>query len=161
MKRWQRWSPRVGGAPTRDGTGHWGEDVGALALKGFRNKTGGVHNHLERDFQAPAPNTKMGHRHYRCSYGRTLAVSLHPAGLVFGCGRRLGNKSATGSPIGGPGGINGGGATAWPDTGHSALGSRLSGYVRRVPVLLSGPPPHVQHAHGWELCRQCGSRKFL
>src|SRR6187397_1476474 len=121
----------------------------------------GTQNHLNRDCTATAPNTKWV---TDITYVRTAEHWLYfciVLDLYLGHGRGLVHESAARPPIGSAGGVDGRVAAVGADAGHSALGSRLSVYLRRIPALLSGAPHHLQHERRRQWCRQCGSREFL
>ena len=104
---------------------------------------------------------QMGDRHHLHSYRRTLVVLVRRIGFVFGPGRGLVDESASGPPAGGPSGADGLVAAARTDPGHSALGSRVSVYLRGIPTVSGGAPGDLQHECGGQLRRQCGSRELL
>ncbi len=98
----------------------------------------GTRNHLERDFTATAPQYQMGHRYHLRADSRTLAVLVCRLGFVFGRGGGLVHECAARLPARRPSGPHGHLAAARPDSSHSAFGSRVPVYLRRVPAVSGG-----------------------
>lgn len=95
----------------------------------FRSKRTGVRpdhvrNHLERDFVALEPNTKLGHRHHLHPHGRRLAVSLHGARSLQSQDRRLVDVEHPRSPHGDQGRADDWLAASGSDTVGAAFGPR-------------------------------------
>jgi hypothetical protein len=110
--------------------------------KPCRARPQGTRNHLERNFTATA-QYQMGHRYHLHSDGRAVVVSLCRAGFVFGARGGLVDEPTPGPPVGGPSGTDGVMAAARPCPSHSAFGSGLSIYLRRVPTVSGGSPHHL------------------
>lgn len=175
IRRHQRQSPRLGGAaqcrrtvraaPSRalDAWGRVARRAAAavVAPEAVRGSTRGDTEPVGADLHRHGAQHQMGHRHHVHSDRRTLVVSLHRAGFVFGRGRGLVDESEAGPATRGPSRVDGRVAAAGPDARHSPFRSRLPGYVRRRPPILGGAPHYLPPECGGQLCRQCGRRKFL
>ena len=113
----------------------------------------GTRNHLERGLHRDRAQYQMGDGYHLHSHGRTLALPLCRARLIFGSCGGVVDECVPGPSAGGPRGADGLMAATRAHPGHSALGSGLSVYLRGIPTLSSCAPGDRQHECGGQLCR--------